>query len=694
MRIRGMILTCICSLGAVSIAGAVVLAMGQWENWRAATTADGLLHVFAQLSYANERYSVERGDFTQMLLSDAQTSGPVYEKAKQSIALTDESLAAAKASAATLDASDRTVVEAPLAKITATIRQLRETALSQVARPRGDRDASFISGFVPTSVEQALALTRLGTQMELRITETEASIGRLAGLARLCSAFRDAAGRRATMLTTYLATGKAFTPTEVAQYYTLDGQVEAYWAVTAQASKDLSTVPGITAALAQAQTKYMNDLGALSRKIVAAARGETPPPVSLVDWRAQNGPALRDALAPRDAAVAAANVTAQDLMTSARNGFLLACAGILAILLVVAGFAMFITRRLVTPIRGLSHGIEQIANGVLDVHIPGAGRTDEVGEISRSVEVLRANSLEMVRLQAEQVTLRTQAEEDRRAAFKEVADELDRVVGRIAGAVSSTSEELQASARGMSAMAEQTSNRSGQASQASQLANDMVGSVAAAAEELSASVVEIGARVNESARIARLAVTEANDAASKVTTMSEAAGRIGDILRLISDIAGQTNLLALNATIEAARAGEAGRGFAVVASEVKNLAEQTSKATAEIEAQISTVQRATDDAVSAITGIASTIGHINEISGSIASAVTQQQAATSEIAGSIARASDGAREASENMLQVNQTAAETGSAASEVLGASTELSRTSGELRVATDSFVARIRSA
>ncbi len=351
-----------------------------------------------------------------------------------------------------------------------------------------------------------------------------------------------------------------------------------------------------------------------------------------------------------------------------RLGFILACGGIVAILALIGGFAVFITRRVVQPIRTLAVGIEKIAQGVFDVEIPGLDRKDEVGEIGRAVEILRGNSQEMVRLQDEQVTIRAQAEQERKKAFQDVADELERVVGQIAGSVSSTSEELQASARGMSIMAEQTSSRSGQATQASQVANDMVGAVAAAAEELSASVTEIGSRVKESARIASVAVTEANDAASKVTTMSEAARRIGDILRLISDIAGQTNLLALNATIEAARAGEAGRGFAVVASEVKNLAEQTSKATAEIEAQISTVQRATDEAVSAITGIASTIGQMNEISTTIASAVTQQSAATDEIASSIARASEGARDASENMIEVNQTAAETGTAASQVLG--------------------------
>ncbi len=695
MRIRGLFLLCISTLGAVSLAGGVVFAISEWKHWHSATAAQGLMQVFANLAYVNERYSVERGDFNQMLLSEAVPTPTMVETAKRNVGRTDEVLAAAQTFVAALDTSDRTAVEGQIATAATRLRQLRDTAWPQMMKVRAERDPGVVARYVPEATDVLQSIGKISAGLELRASDEDASIGRLASLARIAAAMRDIAGRRSTMLTTYLGSGKKFTPEAVEQFLLLEGQVAAYWAVLQHAGNELDDVPGIAASLETTEKSFIVDGGKVTKLVFDAAKSpDAPAPMPVGEWRAQISPILVKALAARDAAFAAAAVQSQSSIAGARLGFILACCGIVAILALVGGFAVFITRRVVQPIRQLAVGIEQISTGVFDVMIPGLERKDEVGEIGRAVEVLRANSMEMVRLQAEQVTIRAQAEEDRRAAFKEVADELDRVVGRIAGAVSSTSEELQASARGMSVMAEQTSNRSGQASQASQLANDMVGSVAAAAEELSASVTEIGARVKESARVAGVAVTEANDAASKVTTMSEAARRIGDILRLITDIAGQTNLLALNATIEAARAGEAGRGFAVVASEVKNLAEQTSKATAEIEAQISTVQRATDEAVAAITGIASTIGHINEISGSIASAVTQQQAATSEIAGSIARASDGAREASENMVQVNQTAAETGSAASQVLGASTELSRTSGELRVATDNFVARIRAA
>ncbi|WP_341991097.1 HAMP domain-containing methyl-accepting chemotaxis protein [Azorhizobium sp. AG788] len=652
------------------------------------------MQVFANLASVMDKYSLERGDLSPALLAEAAPTAAQLDNRRAVISRTEDSIKATQASAENLGAADRTSVEAAIKTIAGNIRTLRARALVELDRPRAQRDGAFVASFLPTAQTYLQDLSRVSATLELRAGDNDTSIGRLASLARMSSTIRDVGGRRATMITVFLGSGKTFSPAQIEQFLQLDGQVTAYWAALTHMGKDVETVPGLAAAMQKAKAGFLDAGNAITLKGFAAAKGETPPPFTVDDWRAQIRQSLLDGLAPRDAAFVAASAQSDTSIATARSGFFMACAVVLAILAIVAGFAIFINRRLIQPIRDMTRGIEQIAHGVLDVEITGTARKDEVGEIGRAVEILRGNSLEMVRLQQEHVQMRAQAEEDRRRAFHDVADELDRVVGKIAGSVSSTSEELQASARGLSIMAEQTSNRSGQATQASQVANEMVEAVAAAAEELSASVTEIGARVKESARIAGVAVTEANDAASKVTTMSEAARRIGDILRLISDIAGQTNLLALNATIEAARAGEAGRGFAVVASEVKNLAEQTSKATAEIEAQISTVQRATDEAVSAITGIASTIGHMNEISTTIASAVFQQSAATDEIASSIARASEGARDASENMIEVNQTAAETGSAASQVLGASTELSRTSTELRVATDTFVARIRSA
>jgi len=218
--------------------------------------------------------------------------------------------------------------------------------------------------------------------------------------------------------------------------------------------------------------------------------------------------------------------------------------------------------------------------------------------------------------------------------------------------------------------------------------------LAAAVEELNASIGEIAQQVNQSAKIAGAAVDQANSANSEVQGLALAAQKIGDVVKLISEIAAQTNLLALNATIEAARAGEAGRGFAVVASEVKALASQTSKATDEISAQIGAIQGATQSSVEAIQGITTTIGRVNEIASAIAAAVEEQGAATREIARNVAEAARGTGEVSENISGVNEAARETGVSATRVVDSAAALSRNGETLKVQVDSFLREVRAA
>jgi methyl-accepting chemotaxis protein len=179
-----------------------------------------------------------------------------------------------------------------------------------------------------------------------------------------------------------------------------------------------------------------------------------------------------------------------------------------------------------------------------------------------------------------------------------------------------------------------------------------------------------------------------------VKALADSSARIGDVVKLISDIAGQTNLLALNATIEAARAGEAGKGFAVVAGEVKNLANQTARATDEIGNQISAVQASTRDAVDAIAGIVRRIGEMREISTSIATAVEEQTAASLEISRNAQQAAAATKDVAGNIVGVTQAAGETGSAAVRVLDSAQTLTHQTSTLREAVNGFLDGVRRA
>ncbi len=379
---------------------------------------------------------------------------------------------------------------------------------------------------------------------------------------------------------------------------------------------------------------------------------------------------------------------------------------VLSVTLLAATLAIsfFIVQGIVTPVRSMTEAMGRLADGDKSVEIPAQDRQDEIGEMAAAVQVFKDNAIrmeEMAKEQAEadrqkaaEVTERQREAEERAKRLDELIQAFDAQVTTALETVSSAATEMQATAQSMSATAEESSRQSTAVATASEQASSNVQTVATAAEELSTSIAEISNQVAQSAKIAEEAVREAERTNSTVQGLAEAAGKIGDVVGLINDIAGQTNLLALNATIEAARAGEAGKGFAVVASEVKNLANQTAKATNEISGQIGDIQAATEGAVGAIQGIGATIAKINGIASSIASAVEEQGAATSEISRNVQEAAKGTQEVSDNITGVTEAAVETGSAANQVLGAAGEMAQQSTTLRQQVESFLTQIRAA
>jgi methyl-accepting chemotaxis protein len=369
--------------------------------------------------------------------------------------------------------------------------------------------------------------------------------------------------------------------------------------------------------------------------------------------------------------------------------------GLLAIGLGVSAIIALITARVIaTPIQRMTDAMGELAGGDRSTVVPGVGRADEIGEMAGAVQVFKDNMIETDHLRAEQAQAEVRAAAQRKADMQSLANQFETAVGEIIAMLSSSSTELEAAANTLTRTADSTQELSTMVSVASDEASANVQSVASASEEMSSSVNEIGRQVQEAARIAGAAVEQAQRTNDRVTALSQAATRIGDVVELINTIAGQTNLLALNATIEAARAGEAGRGFAVVASEVKALAEQTSKATGEISQQIAGIQSATQDSVLAIKEISGTIGRISEISSTIAAAVEEQGAATQEISRNVTQAAQGTQQVASSIADVQRGASETGAASSQVLVAAQTLSNDSARLKTEVDQFLATVRAA
>ncbi|GGE89904.1 HAMP domain-containing protein [Stappia taiwanensis] len=391
-----------------------------------------------------------------------------------------------------------------------------------------------------------------------------------------------------------------------------------------------------------------------------------------------------------------ADVVGQQASQAARAGTTMLWT-IATTLLIATAFgalvAVVLSLAITRPTRRLTAVMGRLAEGDTDVTIPDAERGDEIGAMSRTVEVFRDNALERARMRAAQeeeqaANSARQARVDGLIAeFRTQVQELLTSVGDTAGGMEATAQDLTRIASESSMRAEETTRNSTSATQ-------NVESVATAAEELAASIAEISRQVGQTTQVVEKATQGTRSTNETVAGLAQAANKIGEVVTLIQAIAEQTNLLALNATIEAARAGEAGRGFAVVAAEVKELATQTSKATEEIGTQIATIQGSTREAVEAIGAITATMQEVDSYTSAIAAAVEQQGAATNEISRNVQNAAEGTTSVSANVGELSNAVAETNASADMVLAASGDVGDKTRELRQRIDGFLTSVAAA
>jgi methyl-accepting chemotaxis protein len=574
-----------------------------------------------------------------------------------------------------------------------TLKTLQTEYWAGVVQPRGARRAALGDEYAAAGLRLQDTLEKIDAQVLPQIKGYDAFVSQMMEIKQLAWMIRQRAGEGALMISN-AASGAKLPADARERFADSQGASRALWA----AIEDVVLGMNLPASFGEILTDVKQHLFApehvatLWRELDELLAGKTAE-MNADQWSTYAVPPISATQKVAVAALQMAQERALSLHGSAQLRLILL--GLLLLACVAGSVVGIVTvgRRVIRPLHLLRDAMLDLARGNLAAAVPFAGRHDEIGALAGAFDVFKQNAIESDRLTREQAAAAV-AKERRAREIDNLVNGFEASVGDMIKVLAGGAATLTATAQSMSGTADQTNQQASTVAAAAEQASTGVQTAAAAADQLSASIGAISHQVAQSAGITARAVQDAQRSNAIVRDLADAASKIGQVVGLITDIASQTNLLALNATIEAARAGEAGRGFAVVASEVKNLANQTTRATGEIGTQISQVQAATQEAVGAIGSIAETISEVSQIAASIAAAIEEQGAATAEIARTVQQTAQAAQDVTHTIGGVSRAATVTGTAAGDVLSAAGEVSGQAQFLSGEVSRFVASVRAA
>jgi methyl-accepting chemotaxis protein len=681
-------------LALMVVGFAVVAAFEAKEQEKEATNFLRVNRVSALLLQSAGDWAVERGATNGALAAADPVSSDVREIIDSRRTAADRAFADAITSLR--DGSEMNNQQQIVSTAERAFRDLqasRGQVDAELAKPKADRNASIVSDWVPTITGLIDKESTLRLMLETLVRPPVARTAQLVMLRALAAEMAEYAGRERARLTASIASKRALSNADIAAVSSGRGHIDLAWSAVNVLRVRSDTPSAMVAAIDEAENEYFHTYNDLRNQILTA--GETGDyPIDSKEYFRSVTKAINVLLKLATTMGDMAGANAEQNAASSRQQF--AITGLIALLaLALAAFSLWVAfRRIVTPMTRMTNAMTKLAEGDNTVEIPCRDRRDEIGAMAAAVQVFKDNGIAMDRMRAEQEEMKRAAEQTRRQTMLDLANQFEASVKQVVDVVSSAAAEMQATAQALASTAEETSRQSGLVAAASEQTAVNVQTVAAASEELVASIAEIGRQLHQATEITSRAAEDGQHTNATMQKLGDVAQNIGEVVNLINVIADKTNLLALNATIEAARAGEAGKGFAVVASEVKSLANQTAKATEDIETQVAAIQSETKVAADEIRGICETLIETKGVSSTIAAAVEEQSAATQEISRNVQEAASGTTQISRNVGGVTKAASETGTAANQMLGAAADLARESETLRTEVGKFLATVRAA